>query len=284
MVSDLLNQMLGVAEKAAASGGGGGLGRARRGAARPGLRLPGVGGGAAEAEEDEEDEEDGKRELAALMQKLKASGLVLDGHLAGWLAAWLRWGIGLTLLVACRACRGCGAEPTSRPLCCAAQQLAAARRDLAAPPSRRTRAHRQRCCGPRSASSSACSAAASSTRVRGRPAAGPEMRRRARAALGVPLTTCAPCLPAPCCCHYPVVFRTPACAPAGYAMALSYLETLADLPWSRLSQAAGPPDGGPGGVPGGAPPPLPLGLVRHRLDEAHYGLDKVGAAVATKQG
>ena len=67
-------------------------------------------------------------------------------------------------------------------------------------------------------------------------------------------------------------------------MALSYLETLADLPWSRLSQAAAPPDGVPGGVPGGAPPPLPLGLVRHRLDEAHYGLDKVGAAVATNQG
>lgn len=78
-------------------------------------------------------------------------------------------------------------------------------------------------------------------------------------------------------------------------MSLSYLETLADLPWSRLSQlaqqqlqppaAAGGAEAGPGSstalsllapsARGGGGAPLPLGLVRQRLDEAHYGLDKI---------
>lgn len=79
-------------------------------------------------------------------------------------------------------------------------------------------------------------------------------------------------------------------------MSLSYLETLADLPWSRLSQlsqqqlphaaAGASSEPGPGGSTsalsllapgggGGGVAPLPLGLVWQRLDEAHYGLDKI---------
>ncbi|KAL4458772.1 hypothetical protein ABPG75_013637 [Micractinium tetrahymenae] len=88
----------------------------------------------------------------------------------------------------------------------------------------------------------------------------------------------------------------------GYSMSLTYLETLADLPWSRLSSQAGQPQhpgaaatpvngdeeedaaghverGRPERAQHAAPPapatPLPLAAVRQRLDDAHYGLDKI---------
>ena len=77
----------------------------------------------------------------------------------------------------------------------------------------------------------------------------------------------------------------------GYGMSLAYLETLADLPWSRLSSGQHPPaqQGAGGGAEGALPDQLqlhhqqqqqpqqelPLSAVRQRLDEAHYGLDKI---------
>lgn len=115
---------------------------------------------------------------------------------------------------------------------------------------------------------------------------------------------------APVCLHLGI---KPACAGpprplgAGYSMSLSYLETLADLPWSRLSTQPSPPqhqaatttaaadkDGEDeehdeeaarhaqrraeqsqqADAPAGATP-LPLAAVRQRLDDAHYGLEKI---------
>lgn len=160
----------------------------------------------------------------------------------------------------------------------------------------------------RSASSSACSAAASTTLVRLQPA------RAAAGSHGLLHGACAVCLRLVCATQHLVGHEshlagpTHACsrphhvsanaapAAAGYAMSLSYLETLVDLPWSRLSQlsqqqlppaaAGASSEPGPGGSTsalsllapgggGGGVAPLPLGLVRQRLDEAHYGLDKI---------
>lgn len=71
MVLGLLNQMLEVAEKAAAGRGsrssGGSSQRAGRSTGGGGLRLPDFGGAGSE----EDEEEEGKQELLALMQKLK---------------------------------------------------------------------------------------------------------------------------------------------------------------------------------------------------------------------
>eukprot|EP00887_Chlorella_sp_A99_P006545 scaffold3.g6545.t1 len=73
----------------------------------------------------------------------------------------------------------------------------------------------------------------------------------------------------------------------GHAMALAYLETLANLPWSRTTHAAPPAAAGaaadePAAGGGGraevavSPPQEPsLAAVRAALDEAHYGLDKI---------
>ena len=84
MVLSLLNQMLEVAEKAAAGRGsrrtGGSSQRgARTSGSGGGLRLPDFGG-AGSGEEDEEEE--GKQELLALMQKLKV-------RVGGWASSGL---------------------------------------------------------------------------------------------------------------------------------------------------------------------------------------------------
>ena len=103
-------------------------------------------------------------------------------------------------------------------------------------------------------------------------------------------------LPVPCCRTPPITLPVHPLPSAGYGMSLAYLETLAYLPWSRFSvtrqpqrpapAATGDDDGeGEGGGGGAAqagapwatpsPPQLPLAAVRQRLDEAHYGLEKI---------
>jgi hypothetical protein len=83
----------------------------------------------------------------------------------------------------------------------------------------------------------------------------------------------------------------------GHAMALAYLETLADLPWTKLSnpqdthhaqqqqqqqQQQRSTTTGPhvAAASSSKPhPPLSLGEVRSRLDAAHHGLEKVKARI-----
>jgi hypothetical protein len=267
----LLDAMLEAAERAA--GNAATRGRFRR-AGRAGgsrsLRLPpGLAGGAAADEQEEEEEEEGeesRRELLALMDKLKARRRGGRGGLP------LRPLPLLAATLPLAPCCGC---------LCAAQRVPAPCLPVrppqrAAPPPEVLRAAQRefkrlqrgsdahpggaRCQPAGQLLSSRPCCPSCTFRNPPRPAA---------------LQACFPCLCVSVCAP-----------PTGYLMSLNYLETLAELPWSRHSGQApqqAPPaeEGGSAGAdpPAGplAPPlaPLPLDAVRRRLDEAHYGLDKV---------